>query len=96
MDDGRGIVPGVHTAEGIGHNALAQQHIAPAHTLIDGILKQAANYMHILAYLREHHRHAGILADGQLIDAGIGKIFAQIHEHATGSFRLLRIHGAVY
>ena len=63
---GGGIVAGIHPAQRVAHDALAQVPVAvaPAHALVYRCLKIAVD-VYLLAYFRKDHGHAGVLADGQ-------------------------------
>ena len=70
-DGGGGVVPGVHPAQGVGHDGFAQiaLAIAPAHSLVDSLLEVALD-MYLLAQLHKDAGHARVLTDGQLSGAG--------------------------
>ena len=69
MDNSRGVVLGVFADKGIAHHGFAQVAlgIAAAHALVYCRLKGASHEVHILPYLDEYYRHAGILTDGDHI-----------------------------
>ena len=93
MDDGRGVVIGIHPAHGIGDHAQAEitVHITPADAFIDGGFKVTVHNVAILADLGENHRHTGILADGNFLFGGQGGVVQHLIEDLTaqGGFLLL-------
>ena len=82
---GGGVIPGVAPAQRVGHHAFAQipLGIAPAHALIDGLLKISLD-MHIRTQLHKHAGHTRILADGQAALASQGKILLEQAQGVLG------------
>ena len=78
MDDRRGIVAGVATADGVLHHGFAQKALGVAlgHARMNGSFKIPVN-VHLLADLTEYAGHAGILTDGQTGIPGGVQIVAQ-------------------
>ncbi len=78
MQDGRGVIPGIHPPQRVVHHGFAQQSfgVALADTLIHRGLEIPGD-MHVLPHLGKHHRHARILADGHSLLPGNLLIAAQ-------------------
>ena len=83
MDNSRGVVLGVFADKRIAHHGFAQVAlgIAAAHALVYCRLKGAAHEVHILPYLDEYYRHAGILTDGDHILLGDIHILLQLLQY---------------
>ena len=68
MDDGRRIIPAVDPFERVGNHRAPQEPfgIAAPNAFVYSIFTRASRDNGLLADLRKHHRHAGILADGDI------------------------------
>ena len=65
VDDCRGVVPRIFSAQGIRHHGTAQVAalVSTPYAPVDRLLKVAAHQMDVLSQIAEQHRHARVLTN---------------------------------
>ena len=77
VDQPRCVVAGVGPPDGVPHHRFSQSRVGCPHPILNRIVQSAAAEMHILAHLQKEQRHSRVLAGGDLLGLGIGRIFQQ-------------------
>ena len=71
--------------------------IGPAHALVDHVVEaHGAVPLHVHAHLQEHHRHAGVLADGPVALGAQAGVDQDLGHGVPGGGGFLRVVGGLH